>query len=218
MTLVDELVATVTEQGNFDVPPAWVLGWLDNRHKLICARTKCFRKKLTLTTVAAQVSYVLPAEVQEILAVSVASPSAGGLGVPYAAGRPGDLPAGALGFVWLQGVFVSRGGGIFIRDESAEGVDELALYPTPSEDGLSIMVTTICRPAKLALGDSLKTPPEFDDALVAGAIATGLERTEGRAELAATSEQKFTVGCEELERQVRRRFKGEGAAQIRVRR
>lgn len=217
-TLVDDLVAQVVEQGNFDAPPAWVLGWLDQRHKLMCSRSKCFRKKVTLATVAGQSAYPVPAEVQEILEVTVASPIAGGLGVPYAPSKPEDLSAGALGFVWLSGVFVARGGGIFVRDESSEGVDEIALYPTPTESGLSVVVSTVCRPGGLELGTAVRTPPEFDDGLVAGAIATGLERIEARPDIASSAEQKFGIACEELVRQVRRRFKGQGPSKIRVRR
>lgn len=322
------LVKSVLEDGGFDTTEAKVLDWLDQRHKLMCARSDCYRRKVPLgPTVAGQQSYPIPAEVQEIREVLVVTPTSSGVGVPYGAGRHSDLAQGALGYIWLGGIYLRAGGGIYTRDENAEGQDLLALYPIPSEAGLTISVLAVCRPEVLQLspsglvaggtatiryclttreltptelatfvgggglpvgvgteagvastvleyqlpgkawataavvkdatgayhslvtapeqgtiywrakwldaggaivaqtplgeepvkgGGGLRTPPEYDDALVAGAIATGLERLEGRADLAGTGEQKFAAACQELKGEVNRRFRRPGGAEIRV--
>lgn len=223
-TAVATLVSVILEEGNFDATPAMALRWLDQRHKLICSRSKCFRRRLPIAggTVAGTRGYPIPAEVVEIREVTVqGSASVGGSPVPYGAGRTTDLAAGALGFIWLGGQYVGVGGGIYVRDESNAGQDLLALYPTPSESGLAIELLAVCRPPALenggeGAGATLVTPVEFDDALVAGAISTGLSRIESREDLAAGGESKFAAACEELTRQVNKRMRGAGAAQIRV--
>jgi hypothetical protein len=216
---LDGLLSSVVEEGSFDVPKTQALGWVNARHGLMCARTKCFRKKLSVgPTVANQQGYPVPAEVIEIREVLVqSSASTGGLGVPYGAARHTDLAQGALHYLWLGGLYLAVGGGIFVRDENASGEELLALFPTPTEAGLTITVQAVCRPAPLVIGvGGLRTPVEFDDALVAGAIATGLARVESRADLAAPNETVFANACTELLGQVDKRFRGSGPAQIRV--
>lgn len=212
------LVAKILRQGIFDTDEPTALDWLDQRHKLMCMRTKCFRRKIQLATVANQQGYPVPAEVQEIREVLVQSTeSTGGLGVPYGAGRHSDLADGALHYLWLGGTYMRTGGGIFVRDESNAGEDLVALYPTPTEAGRQITIHAVCRPATLELTTRLRTPPEFDDALVAGAIATGLLRLEAREDLAAPNETIYGSGCSELQEQVNDRFRPTGAVSIRVR-
>lgn len=218
MSSVEALVTSILEEGGFDATQSMALNWLDQRHRLMCSRTRCFRKKLSAPTVAGQRGYPVPAEVQEIREVLVESSAAtGSETVPYGAGHHSDLAQGALGYIWLGGLYSKVGGGIFVRDESATGEDLLALYPTPTESGLIIMTHAVCRPAALVVDGQTVTPPEFDDALVAGAIGTGLERIEGRPDLAASSEAKFEGACVELLRQVNDRFRPTGPVQIRVR-
>lgn len=327
---VQELVQSVLAEGNFDVSEAQVVQWLSSRHETMCARTKCYRRRIALgPTVAEQEAYPLPSEVVEIREVQVqSSVVTGGLGVPYGAGRHIDLAEGALRYLWLGGLYAAVGGGIYVRDESALGQDLLALYPTPSESGLAITVFAVCRPEPLTLvppsltagatgvfrycsttrvltaeekatflaggglpagvgtetgvssvvfeyqepgapwqpgtvvkdatgayhsnvplvvqGDwlwrakglgasgaqvwatpveevqvasglaQLKVPSEFYDALIEGAIATGLTRVESRPDLAAPFETKFADACTELLTEVNKRYRGSGPAQIRL--
>lgn len=331
---VADLVTSILSEGNFDAIESQALKWLNARHELMCARTRCYRRKIQIgPTVAGQQGYALPKEVLEIREVQVQSSESAGdgmLGVPYGPGRHRDLAEGALGYIWLGGLFTRIGGGIFVRDESSEGQDLLALYPTPTEDGLSVGVFAVCRPESLAIGapvgivagntgtlrfnftsralteaeqetfdstgalpvgvgvdptsvkatyqlpgaapvtvegagvtrhaqgsysipvsapvqgilvwsgtgfnveghetnstglletpivgsSGLKTPPEFNDALIAGAIATGLTRLESRPDLAVPHENDFAAACSELETQVNRQYRGSGAATIRIR-
>src|SRR5215472_12709027 len=151
---VKELVEAVLTEGNFDATESQVLSWLNTRHELMCARTKCYRRKIQIgPTVAEQNGYPLPPEVMEIREVQVQSSTTTppGLGVPYGAGRHIDLAEGALHYIWLGGLYLNVGGGIFIRDESSQGQDLLALFPTPTEAGLGITVFAICRPEPLSL-------------------------------------------------------------------
>lgn len=331
---VADLVASVLTEGNFDATQMQVLAWLNARHELMCARTRCYRRKIEVgPTVAEQQSYVLPKEVLEIREVVVQSPESadlGGLGVPYGAGLHRDLAQGALGYLWLGGVYQRAGGGIYVRDENGDGKDLLALYPAPTEGGLAVSVFAVCRAEPLTLGvveglvvgsaatlrfnftdralteaeqqtfdasgdlpagvgvdpavvrltytlpgaapvtvegadvvreaqgsysvsvtpavlgallweglgfnaegaqtnstgpletaivgvSGLKTPPEFNDALIAGAVATGLARLEARPDLAQEGNSVFAAACQELEAQVNKRYRGSGAATIRVR-
>jgi hypothetical protein len=218
---VNELIEAILGEGAFDASEQQALRWLDRRHKLMCSRSKCLRKTISLgATVAGQVAYPLPKEVQEIRELTVAAPPSlgypAGVGVPYGVGRTSDLAQGALSYIWLGGIYLAAGGGIFTRDMSAAGEDLVALFPTPTEGGLAITLKTVCRPATLVLGGNVATPPEYDDALVAGAIATGLARLEARPDLAVPNESLFAAACTELTREVNARYRGAGPARIRV--
>lgn len=211
--VVAGLVSNVLEEATFDTTSERVLGWLTRRHTLMCSRSKCFRKKIVLLerTVEGQSAYALPAEVVEVREVQVA-------GVPYGNGRHLDIATSRLGYLWLQGLYVGMGGGVGTEDYDTTGAEQLSLVPAPLESGLSIEVWAICRPPVLSLTDdtTLKVPEEFYDALVGGAIGTGLKRLEARPDLAASFETEFAQACEELAEQVARRFRGRGPARIRV--
>lgn len=209
MGRVAELVEAVLEEGSFDTSEDRVLKWLSRRQRLMCSRSRCYRKKLELgPTVAGQQAYAVPAEALEIREVQVA-------GVLWGAGRHSDLPQGAQGWLWLERLL---GSGITTREDSSAGDSLLALYPIPSEAGLTITAYTVCEPPDLKAGDdtTLVVPPTMDEALINAAMATGLLRLEARPDLAAPLEAAFGASCEELARSTARRFRGTGPAQIRV--
>lgn len=208
---VASLVQNVLTEGNFDATEAQVLQWLTRRQRQMCSRSRCYRKKLSIgPTVANQQGYSVPKEVVEIREVLVN-------GITYGTGRHSDLAQGAQGYIWLDGMYLN-GGGIATRDDDSSGATKLALYPIPTEAGLEVTLIAVCLPPDLVVGEdgTIKIPGDFLDALVAGAIATGLTRTEARPDLATAFETVFTNGCSELEMQTNRRFRGVGAAQIRV--
>jgi hypothetical protein len=203
---VAQLVSAVLDEGQFDATPAQALRWLSVRQRQMCRRAKWYRKTLSIgPTVEGQAAYPLPVEVVEILMVEVG-------GKVYGHLRHQDPPEGALGWVWLGGE-----GGIAGRQDSSSGEPQLWLYPTP-EAPAPISVYAVCRPPDLLEGtdSTLVIPGEYVDALVSGAIATGLVRTEDRPDLAGNHEQIFTAACGELTQQSNRRFRGVGPAQIRV--
>ena len=209
---VSQLVEAVLNEGQFDASNTQALRWLTVRQRQMCRRSRCYRKTLSIgPTVNAQTAYAVPAEVVEILMVEVD-------GKVYGHLRMNDPSEGALGWIWLGGV-----GGIAGRYDSSAGEAMLWLYPAPLvggplEPGKAISLKAVCRPPDLEEGKdaTLVIPGEHVDALVSGAIATGMLRTEDRPDLAAAHEQIFTAACAELTQQTNRRFRGIGPAQIRV--
>lgn len=207
MTVVAQLVADVLEEGQFDADEAKVLRWLSRRQRTMCARSKCFRRAIQLgPTVAGQPAYAVPAEVVEIREVRVA-------GVVYGQGRHVDIAQGAGHYLWLSGT-----GGIAMREDSGAGVTELSVFPVPTDSGIELAITAVCLPPDLLTTDdtTLVVAPNFHEALVNGAIATGMLKVEARPDLAGPFETLFNEACEELAGQTGRRFRGAGPAQIRV--
>ena len=200
------LISSVKSEASFDVSDATALSWLNRRHKAMVSRARALRYTASLTSVANQRDYALPANVVEIDEVSVN-------GLPYGMGIHRDLAMGAQGYLILGGV-----GGLVVSEESSSGAPEIAIYPTPTEAGLSIQVRAIWYPADLSTSDNstLIVPDAYIDALIAGAVATGLKRVENRPDLAQPMEQEFNDACEEWRRQVSRRYRGAGPYQIRV--
>jgi len=209
---VAQLVAQVLEEGQFDASPTQALRWLTVRQRQLCRRSKWYRKTLSVgPTVSGQATYTVPAEVVEILMVEVD-------GYVYGHLRHRDPADGSKGWIWLGGV-----GGIAGRQDTSGGEQQLLLFPTPLpgarvEPGKTINVWAVCRPPDLVEGQdaTLVIPGEYMDALVSGAIATAMTRTEDRPDLAANHEQIFQAACGELTQQSNRRFRGVGPAQIRL--
>lgn len=201
------LVTQVIEEGDFDATEAQVLVWLTRRQRTMVADSRCYRKTTNIgPTVANQSTYSVPADVVEILELLVG-------GVPYGSATHLDLAQGPRGYVVLDG-----DGGVAARTDSAAGVEQVALYPTPTTAGLAVTIYAVYRAPDLVSGSdaTLVIPGEFSDALVAGAIATGLRRTEARADLAQPHEEEFMAGVEKLRRRVNRKHRKTGPARVRV--
>lgn len=207
------LIERVLEEGGFDAPNSRALEWLTVRQRQMCARSRCYRKTISLgVTVNGQSDYALPAEVLELREVLVG-------GTLFGPMRHTDPAQGAKGWLWLGGE-----GGIAGRDDNSAGEPMLRLYPTPApntpqvEPGAEITIYAVCRPPDLAEYNdaTLKVPTEYVDALVSGAIATGMLRMEARPDLAQAHETIFAAACGELLQATNRRFRGSGPAQIRV--
>lgn len=209
MATVQGLIDQVKTEAQFDVDDSAALNWLDRRHKVMVIRARAYRKTVSISggTVANQSDYALPSDLVEIEQVTVD-------GMPYGQAMHTDLAYGAQGWIMLSGI-----GGVVASEEDATGGPEIALYPTPTDVGKVIQVRGIFRPSDLVVGtdSTIRVPDEFLDALVSGAIATGLNRQEYRPDLAQTFEQDFSNACEEWRRQVRRRYRGAGPATIRIR-
>ncbi len=206
---VAAILTAIMTEGNFDVTEAAALRWATQAHRLLCVRSLCIRKRLDIgPTVAEQSNYELPVELLQIKEVTVA-------GVPFGTGKHPDIAGNALHYIWITGY---PGTGVTAPDSTPGGAEQIALVPTPSESGLPINVYCVCRPGQLVVGDdtTLGCPVEFDDTVIAGAIATGLEREAMRPDLAASYRQTFEAGCTELLKQVRRRHRGPGPTTIRI--
>lgn len=195
---VPALISAVRLQGDFDVDEPTALSWLSDAHRLMVARSKCFRKRIALgSAVGGQGSYASAELTQVIEVVEVLVG-----GVPYGRGRHSDIAASSQGWVLMSGP-----GGVVVEDESSAGAYEISLIPAPVEGGAAIEVYAVCRAGALSASDdtTLKTPQEFDPALIAGAYAYGLSRDEGRQELAASYRAEYEGGCTELRQSVARR-------------
>jgi hypothetical protein len=205
--MTDGLVDQVKTEAQFDVTDTAALAWLDRRHKKMVVRARALRKTVSIgPSVASQRDYALPSDLVEVLEVSVD-------GLPYGRATHTDLSYGAQGWLMLDGI-----GGVVASEETASGDAEIALYPTPTQAGLTVTVRGVFRPSDLLVGtdSTIKVPDEFLDSLVSGAIATGLQRQEYRPDLAQSFEQDFSDACEEWRRQVRRRYRGAGPTTIRI--
>ena len=208
---VGELVTNVLTEASFDVTEAQALQWLSRRHELMVVRSECFRQKIQIgPTVSEQNQYAVPSRVVKIRELQINK-------IPYGTGKHRDIPENALGYIWLDGIYVAAGGGLEVRDYDESGNSLVTIIPTPMEAGQEITLYAVCRPEPLVVGQAgLRIPPEFYDALVAGAVATGLTRVESRSDLATPLEAQFNAACLELLRQTRERFRGSGPAHIRV--
>ncbi len=207
MPTVQQLVTAVIEDGNFDVSEDRALAWLDARHALMVVRARSLRVSEEIgPTVVDQQTYDLPSDVVQIFSVTVD-------GVPQGNLANEDLPNANRGFLLLSG-----DGQAIAPSEDSDGDGMVALVPVPSTAGLSVVLRAARRPPALVIGDesTLRIPTEFCDALIAGAIATGLLRSEQRPDLAANFEQIFGGGAEEFRVQTARKYRGAGPAQIRV--
>jgi hypothetical protein len=200
---VPALIAAVRTEGDFDVDEATALRWLNDAHRLMVKRSGCYRKRISLGVTEANVRTYgagLLDEVIEVIEVLVG-------GVPYGHGRHSDIAAGEQGWLLMNGP-----GGVAVEDESTGGGYELTLVAgyagvASVPTGAPIEVYAVCRaPVLLASDDTtLKTPAEYDPGLISGAFATGLERDEGRMDMAPAYRAQFEGACTELKREVTRR-------------
>lgn len=207
MTVVADLVTDVIDDGNFDVDSTRALRWLNGRHRAMVIKARALRKSVEIgPTVAGTQAYALPAGVVQIAQVVLD-------GKPIGQITAEDLAAGAAGWLTLSGSGVA-----LAPAEDASGGKEVAIYPTPDTSGLTIVLRGVWRPDALSTSSdaSLVVPAEFHDGLVAGAIATGLLRTEQRPDLAANHEGVYQAHSEEYRLQVARLYRGAGPAFIRV--
>jgi hypothetical protein len=201
------MVDDVLNEGGFDATPAQALRWLTRRHRRLVVRSRCYRKTASIgPTVALTRDYALPVDIRGIFEVDVA-------GVRYGDGRHSDISAQAQSRLWICGT-----GGVTTDEEDANGLGELALIPTPDTGGSTITVRGFFAPPDLLTADdtTLKSPSDYDDVLVAGAISTAYRRLLARPDLAGPFEQDFGNGCEELRVDTNRKYRGQGAVQMRV--
>lgn len=210
---VEQLVASVKEDGQLDASEAQVLRWLNTRHRQLCARTKCYRRTVDLGALPeGQSSIAVPPGVVEILQVQVGDQV-------YGHARHQDFQEGERGFIWLGG----GEGGIAGREDSETGQQRLRIFPALSpgidpEPGAHVVIYAAMQPPPLVAGQdsSIKVPDDYFDALVSGALATAMLRVEARQDLAASHEEIFTTACGELLRETNRKYRGVGPARIRI--
>jgi hypothetical protein len=214
METAQDLVTEVLEEGAFDATPTAVLRWLNRRHRTMVARSGCWVKDVELgPSVADQAEYALPAGANAERLVRAVQVTVGG--VIFQQGTPDDMTQAAAGVLLLDG-----DGGVMdasMDDTGTAWAQTILLQPAPGEDSLSIIVRGSWLPRDLRLDQSPVIPPNYVDALVAGAIATGLSRSAGdfRPDLAQRFEDQFIAATEELRLETLRRLRTRNP-QIRV--
>jgi len=196
---VADLVSAVKTEGGFDVDEATVLKWLSRRQRTMVVRGRV-RKLLIAIGTGDGVTKEFTVEnepapafvsVAEILELKVG-------GEVWTPGDHSDITAGELGRLRLSGP-----GGIYAAEHNEGATFTINLYPTPGE-GAAIQAWVVGLPLDLEVGQetTLVIPQDFTDALVSGAIATGLLRLEGRPDLAQPLEQIFNEACVEVRRRI----------------
>lgn len=201
-----EMRARVLDEGGFDVETATVDGWLNDRLRKLVGYS-LWRKGLVAigSTVIGESVYELSDDVVDLEWVTVG-------GVRYDRKSLEELND------VLTGVRRAYGsGGIFAPTFSGDGSSEsIRLYPTPDEAGLDIIGQAALLPSNMT--DPAGYPPipaDYHEALVAGAIATGLKRVDERHDSAQPFDLEFQEAQESLRRR-RNSRQGSGPHRIRV--
>lgn len=206
----EDLVGQVREEGAVDATAAVALGWLDAAHKLMVARSKCYRKTVSVgSTAPGTSSYDLPSSVLDIQSVLVADEDSG---EDREAAR---VPRRSVVEVRNSLATFVGSGFVVAQVADTDGAEQLTFYPEP--DGvLAVKVFGAVRAPDLVIGgQDPVVPEEFFPGLVAGALAHGLRRTENRHDLADAWTAEFNGATEELRRQSRARW-NTGVGRVRV--
>jgi hypothetical protein len=202
---VDTLVAELQEI--VDLSATAALTRLNRRHRQMVVRAQNYKGHIEVLTVADTATYsVLDPQNRppiEVLAVTVE-------GAQYERGQFSDP------YQYAQGLLVFDGPGLYVPD-SITGTRFVTLVPTPSTSGVELDLFCALEPPDLVAGgavSTIKVDVDLLDALVEGAAATELARIgEGDP---ASLEAKFSAACEELRSRERRRPRGAGPVQIRI--
>lgn len=217
--LASEMVAAVKGQVGFDtsganVSDATVLSWLNAKYREFCARSKFLKVTGDLgPTVAGTAKYDIDAGIVEILALRV-----GDLEEAVRVGHE-DMWALRAGTASLSGS--SRVA--YAPQFTSGGQAQVEIYPTPTEgsplsaDGEAIEVLYVALPAALTTSPDAEPviPADFHEAIVQGAVAMGLERTDARFDLSAGFNAQFEAAIALCKRRATTRV-GQGPTQFKV--
>lgn len=108
------------------------------------------------------------------------------------------------------------GGGLWTINFQTDGDDEVTLWPTPSEAGLTITADAVIEPTALANPtDEPKVPERFRRALVDYAAAHAFGGEEDNPELRRFYQEEYDVRLSRL-RQLRMSREGSGVVQMQV--
>jgi hypothetical protein len=212
-----DLLGQLRDEIGFDVQggDATLLGWLNARHRRMVAKSKCYRQRTVISggTVQGQGDYLLPSAVLEVQTVEVG-------GARFDRVSRSDV----IDVRNAEAVFVSpHDEGVVAQGANGMAGEILTIFPAPDTAGTEVAVFGPVRAPELTVsgvGGSSSTnspvvPAEYFEALVHGAAAIGLRRTESRVGEAQAYDQEFIDATEDLRRYVRRRW-NTGPSRIRV--
>lgn len=188
-------------KSRFDADQSKLLRSLDGAHKLAVARSRSYRGRVTVSAVTGASEYPMPTTVLATRYVMVG-------GYVWVHADETDIPALIAGDETVVGT-----GGVFASGVNGSGVEQIQLYPPPTDTTETVEVVGALRAPTLTVNgvagatvtSGLLVPDEFSDALVEGASPAWYRR-DGRPDLAGDAQQFFDSRVEELRRQVRRRF------------
>lgn len=192
---VQQLVDQVVDEAGFDITDVQALRWVNARHRKMCARARSLRATIQVATATAGTSvYSVDPDIVELYELTVG-------GSPYQMIAHEDITAANASLEWI-------GSNVFAASSDANGIASFTLYPAPTVSGDAIQMVASIVPADLALTDYPQIPTDFQDALVEGAIATGLARVDEQIAAADRFEARFDQACEELRRRTNSRLNG----------
>lgn len=199
---VGELVDELLQIAGLDVPEDTALAWINDRHATMVARSRCAKQAVTLGTTDGTGRILAPGVV-ELYELRID-------GQEYQRVRR-QVVAGAR----RSQVTLSYPGLIFTSEADESGNATFEIYPTP-DAGLEIEAYAAVYPPTLGRADRVMVPRTKERALIEGAFATGLAFDAEQIGAADRFEARFDSACEELRREIRRRDRGPGPAQILV--
>lgn len=205
MTL-DDYVSTLTDM--FDASSSTAQGWVQEAYRRAVTDARWFTETVTLgTTVAGQAAYALPVGLVQLDSLFINGVEQGRVGefdIP-------DLNAGAA--------FLGSGG-VYAQTSSSSGADQIALYPTPTTNGLAITGKGEFVPNDLVAGTGAGSSPVFPldlhPVVLDGAIALGYLRKDERPDLAGIHESRFQEGVQKLRARKISRVRGRPPFRIQV--
>lgn len=202
----------IINEASFDVTTATALSWLNRSWRRMVGDARAYRDLISVgNTVADQAFYAVPS-VLEVFNLTVA-------GVPYTRARRNDSYADQQGrLLWTYQGEV----GLFEPGVNASAARGVTLIPAPAESGLAIAVVAATAPPDLTAdgtGDALLAAvldgEEVHEGLISGALAIGYSR-EGNVALRDANLAAHAADTAKLASTTRGRFRGPGAAQIRI--
>lgn len=189
-----ELVAAVMDQGGFDETATGstedeVKEWINSAYRRMVVRSKWRKAQVELgETVADQAEYALPAGVEDIEEGILVG------GEPW-------HPVGQKALWHLKYGNASASGGVWAADYSEDGSVQIELYPAPETSGVVISALGVLAPPVLEDSDDTPiVPSDFHDAIIDGAVATGLRRIDERIGEADSFDMRFVGEIENLRR------------------
>lgn len=179
-----------------------IQSWVNERYRRLVADTGWLREQVQLgTTATGVVQYPVAGDMTDVANVVVG-------GAPYQRISPRELVE------VKAGIRVLLGEPAFAPAYSASGAPYVELYPEPAA-GQAVLALVERIPATLTGTATPVLPIDFHDALVDGAIATGMRRVYKRYDDADRHELIFQDHVKRLQRRVNSRI-GSGATQVRL--
>jgi hypothetical protein len=199
-----QLRSRVKDVATFDEPDATIDQIANEKHKQLVALSGWDTRITNLgTTVTDQGEYDVPSGIADLAKLRVDSTPYKQVGLD----QIWDLRNGDA--------FLSGAGGVFAPNYKADGTQQVSIYPTPDEDGLTIDALVTFVPATLGASDYPIVPEDVQPAIADGVVAELWRLRSENAQEAAEFENRFQGAIELLRRRKNSRI-GTGPVQIGV--